>query len=375
MQSRAVSSRENTDGASLVLLCKSTESISTFRSAYMHVSRQNNVTELYSLIKFLRIKPLSNWDTFNTQIAKPVNAGKGASRAMKRLQVRSHCHVLHVFYRLICHFQVVLKQIMLRRQKDQILNGKPLIELPKRTVNIISCPFDPSELAFYNALENKMEHVIEKLMSQNKGNNAYMSVLLLLLRLRQGSLLPQCSWIKIDMCSFKLACNSPVLIAEDYKMDMDAVDPKKKNIDSKDDEADDLADAFGQLGVTRKCQVCMVEYVITYHVFDIINILSRLTPKNIGGEGWDTHCTDCVTLAQQAKRAKEDRPSSAKIRMILKLLKDVDERSQCEEKTIIFSQFTKMLDLIEPFLDEKGIKYVRCKFSPPCSMVSCSHRT
>lgn len=266
---------------------------------------QNNVTELYSLIKFLRIKPLSNWDTFNTQIAKPVNAGKGASRAMKRLQV-------------------VLKQIMLRRQKDQILNGKPLIELPKRTVNIISCPFDPSELAFYNALENKMEHVIEKLMSQNKGNNAYMSVLLLLLRLRQ-------------------ACNSPVLIAEDYKMDMDAVDPKKKNIDSKDDEADDLADAFGQLGVTRKCQVCMVE----------------LTPKNIGGEGWDTHCTDCVTLAQQAKRAKEDRPSSAKIRMILKLLKDVDERSQCEEKTIIFSQFTKMLDLIEPFLDEKGIKYVR----------------
>lgn len=68
-----------------------------------------------------------------------------------------------------------------------------------------------------------------------------------------------------------------------------------------------------------------------------------------------------MTLAQQAKRAKEDRPSSAKIRMILKLLKEVDERSQGEEKTIIFSQFTKMLDLIEPFLKDEGIKYVRCK--------------
>lgn len=67
-----------------------------------------------------------------------------------------------------------------------------------------------------------------------------------------------------------------------------------------------------------------------------------------------------MALAQQAKRAKEDRPSSAKIRMILKLLDDVDQRSQSEEKTIIFSQFTKMLDLIEPFLVEKGIKYVRC---------------
>jgi hypothetical protein len=49
-------------------------------------------------------------------------------------------------------------------------------------------------------------------------------------------------------------------------MDMDAVDPKaKKNVDPKDDEADDLADVFGQLGVTRKCQVCMVEYVFAYH--------------------------------------------------------------------------------------------------------------
>ena len=44
------------------------------------------MTELYSLIKFLGIKPLSNWETFNIQIAKPVNSGKGAGRAMKRLQ-------------------------------------------------------------------------------------------------------------------------------------------------------------------------------------------------------------------------------------------------------------------------------------------------
>ena len=51
------------------------------------LDRQNNVTELYSLLKFLRIKPLSNWDTFNTQIAKPVTSGRGAGRAMKRLQV------------------------------------------------------------------------------------------------------------------------------------------------------------------------------------------------------------------------------------------------------------------------------------------------
>ena len=77
---------------------------------------------------------------------------------------------------------------MLRRQKDQIINGKALIELPKRTVNVVSCDFDPSEHYFYESLETKMEGVIKKLMATSTGNSSYISVLLLLLRLRQGTL-------------------------------------------------------------------------------------------------------------------------------------------------------------------------------------------
>jgi SNF2 family DNA or RNA helicase len=74
---------------------------------------------------------------------------------------------------------------MLRRRKNDELNGKKLIELPKRTVEIVSCPFDSSEKQFYSSLETKMGDVLEELMNQEKGNK-YMSVLLLLLRLRQG---------------------------------------------------------------------------------------------------------------------------------------------------------------------------------------------
>ncbi|KAF8065081.1 SNF2 family DNA-dependent ATPase [Lyophyllum atratum] len=275
-----------------------------FRWCLTGTPMQNNVVELYSLIKFLRIKPLSNWDNFNTQIAKPVKNGKGASRAMKRLQV-------------------VLKQIMLRRRKDQSLNGKALIDLPARIVNVVSCPFDSSEKAFYEALEGKMESVIEKLMANNKGKSNYISVLLLLLRLRQ-------------------ACNHPILVAQDYQKDTDALEPKaKKSVDEPD--ADDLVGAFAQLGVTRKCQVCTTE----------------LGPDNTASGDLDSTCVDCAPLALQAREAEATRPSSAKIRMILKLLGEIDTRSAGEEKTIIFSQFTKMLDLIEPFLLDKGVEYVR----------------
>lgn len=77
---------------------------------------------------------------------------------------------------------------MLRRRKDQLINGEVLIKLPKRHIDIVSCEFDASEKEFYAALEAKMEDVIEKLMSSSKGNK-YIGALTLLLRLRQGMFL------------------------------------------------------------------------------------------------------------------------------------------------------------------------------------------
>ena len=47
--------------------------------------------------------------------------------------------------------------------------------------------------------------------------------------------------------------------------------------------------------------------------------------------------------------------------MLLKLLNDVEERSEKKEKTIVFSQFTSFLNLIEPFLKKTGVAYVRCE--------------
>ncbi|KAJ7749566.1 SNF2 family DNA-dependent ATPase [Mycena maculata] len=282
-----------------------------FRWCLTGTPMQNSVDELFSLLKFLRIKPLNDWERFNEQIAKPVKTGRGAGRAMKRLQV-------------------VLKQIMLRRTKTQQLNGKALVDLPPRTIEVVSCAFDPSEQAFYTALETKMEGVIEKIMRQSGGGgSAYIGVLLLLLRLRQ-------------------ACNHPCLVSKDYKTDMDAVDPKVKKSSSTgtseagDIDGDDLAAAFGALNVaTRKCQVCMLE-------MDARNMV----------EG-ESYCIDCAPLAMQAKMEDAERNSSAKIRMILKLLREIDERSDGEEKTIIFSQFTSMLNLVEPFLREAGVRFVR----------------
>jgi SNF2 family DNA or RNA helicase len=66
-------------------------------------------------------------------------------------------------------------------------------------------------------------------------------------------------------------------------------------------------------------------------------------------------------------------PSSAKIRKMLEILnairlrtkgeRDEDGKNIPSEKTIVFSQFTTMLDLIEPFLAYEGIDYARCEYN------------
>ena len=153
---------------------------------------------------------------------------------------------------------------------------------------------------------------------------------------RQGIVLTPCG----------LACNHPALISKDYRNDQEAVDPKSASQDD-EDEGDDLAALLGGLTIARKpCQICQ----------------KSLTTDNT----WkDDVCVDCKEVFSAARKAAADKdyglpPHSSKTRMILKLLKDIDARGE-REKTIIFSQFTSMLDLIEPFLRKEGIKFVRCK--------------
>lgn len=56
--------------------------------------------------------------------------------------------------------------------------------------------------------------------------------------------------------------------------------------------------------------------------------------------------------------------------MLLKLIMETEKKSDGKEKTIVFSQFTSFLNLIEPFLKSHGIAYVRCTLKTmPCSLL------
>ena len=74
---------------------------------------------------------------------------------------------------------------MLRRSKDDTINGIRILDLPPKTIVVVKCDFSKQERRFYNSLEVKMMDTMAKIQRTND-NRAYMHVLTMLLRLRQG---------------------------------------------------------------------------------------------------------------------------------------------------------------------------------------------
>jgi SNF2 family DNA or RNA helicase len=202
---------------------------------------QNNLDELQSLIKFLRIKPYNDLAAWKEQITKPLNNGRGAL-AIERLQV-------------------VLKAFMKRRTKDVLKlnnNLKPNgpgseggqkkssgFKIVNREVIKVSAEFTPGELNFYKRLEQRTDNSLEKIMGGSKID--YAGALVLLLRLRQS-------------------CNHPDLVKSDLAKDKDILlqsgtsGSQPATAAGKQDDLDSMADLFGALSVvSKKCDICQAE--------------------------------------------------------------------------------------------------------------------
>ena len=214
---------------------------SEYRWCLTGTPMQNNLDELQSLIKFLRIKPYDELSVWKDQITRPLSQGKGGL-AMKRLQT-------------------YLKVFMKRRTKDILkaegaLNpgGKPTkdgsvsqgFRITERVVEKIEVGFTPSERAYYERLEKRTDKSLERMMKDD--GLSYMGALTLLLRLRQ-------------------ACNHSQLVKKSLTTDKDAIttgqvpgsqSAKKQTVTNGD--VDEMADLLGGLSMeSKQCDVCLIK--------------------------------------------------------------------------------------------------------------------
>ncbi|KAM3543822.1 hypothetical protein ARSEF1564_003267 [Beauveria bassiana] len=140
----------------------------TFRWCLTGTPMMNGVLELYSLLAFLRIRPYCAWDRFRQQFGV-LFGKKGDEKSVAMSKLRA-----------------LLKAIMLRRKKNSMLDGKPILELPTKTEMVVYAELSADERDYYNQLEKKAQVLFSKYLREGSVGRNYSNILVLLLRLRQA---------------------------------------------------------------------------------------------------------------------------------------------------------------------------------------------
>ncbi|KAK7460615.1 DNA helicase rad5 [Stygiomarasmius scandens] len=272
----------------------------------------NSLRDLHPFLRILKIKPMLDYQWYTEKVINPIAGGSASSRG--RAYQRLH---------------IVLSRVMLRRRKDDMLNGKKLLDLQEMDTNLVYCELDPFEREIYEALQSRFDSILGRLLSQaaeKRNKRLYTCFWVLLLRLRQGGN-HQFSENRIDLLS--IACLHPSLIIKDYT-------PEEHEMHEVAEQEGVREERSETEGGNDRCILCGL----------------LLTGSNVDANQHKILCGEVMELTRQklSQHTSGSMVESSKIRMILHILEDIHQRSP-KEKTIIYSQFTNMLDVIAKFLE------------------------
>lgn len=353
---------------------------STYRWVLSGTPIQNNMDELYSLIRFLRIPPYNKEDKFNQDISRPFSKRNNEKfddidrkQAVKKVQV-------------------LLRAIMLRRSKTDEIDGKPILELPPKNIELTKSELQGTELVFYQELEGKNKALVKKLLS-GPSRGAYSSVLTLLLRLRQACCHPELvrlgekrsastkvvngknfdrDWLRLFKCIQRM----PKSYIENTQLSlesssciwcMEQLEPESSSVltgcghmlcemcvEPFIEEAVTLPQARkGRNGSTYiPCHECGKinndQEIVTYGLFDQ-TVNKKFTQQELYNEylrEMDRQRNEYKLNSIVNFRSLE---SSTKIQQCIDIIKDVYDKSS-DEKIIIFSQFCVFFDILQHFI-------------------------
>lgn len=126
----------------------------------------NRLTDLYSLLRFLKVEPWGDFAFFNSFIAKPF-----MQKNPKALEI----------------VQVVLESILIRREKKtKDKDGMPIVELPPKTTDIVRLSFTPLERKIYESVYERAYMQYQTLAAAGTISRNFTFIFSVLMRLRQA---------------------------------------------------------------------------------------------------------------------------------------------------------------------------------------------
>ncbi|KAI4522550.1 hypothetical protein K525DRAFT_255497 [Schizophyllum commune Loenen D] len=130
----------------------------------------NSLADIYGLLRFGHFRPWNDYPSFDSHIIKMQN--EDAPMAGQRAQA-------------------ILKPLIMRRTKDSMLEGQPILRLPPKDIELVKMEFTPDERQIYDDIEQQTQVRINKYIAKGTLVKNYSFVLVLILRLRQLTCHPQ----------------------------------------------------------------------------------------------------------------------------------------------------------------------------------------
>ncbi|ONK56914.1 uncharacterized protein A4U43_C10F14580 [Asparagus officinalis] len=303
---------------------------------------QNKLEDIYSLLRFLRIEPWGNWGLWHKLIQKPYEEGN--ERGLKLVQS-------------------ILRQIMLRRTKSSTdRDGRPIIVLPPARVEIIYCEMTAAEKDFYDALFKRSKVKFDQFVAQGRVLHNYASILELLLRLRQCCDHPFLVKSRGDTREF-LDLNK--LAKRFLQGGKDAIG-KESNILQSEAYIKEVVEELRN-GEEGECPICLEVYEDA-----VLTPCAHRLCRECLLASWSNATTGSCPVCRSIINRQEliTAPTSSRFQIDIEknwiesskisvLLQDLENLRSSGSKSILFSQWTAFLDLLEIPLSRRNFTFLR----------------
>ncbi|KAI8320082.1 hypothetical protein GQ54DRAFT_247980, partial [Martensiomyces pterosporus] len=279
---------------------------------------QNRLDDLFSLLRFLHATPLDNWRVWLTYIGAPFHenlrqvidgSGKyeegniGANRVQRLMQT-----------------------ICLRRMKQQIdkKTNRTMIELPPKFEVVRWLNLADGERRLYRMAENIARDKYNDMSRDGTLLKNYMHILKIILRLRQ-------------------LCTHPKLWSEDKWKEAHVLAADAEAADNAASQMPSTSDGNDAGGVPKA---------------SARQLPGTSTPSTAQLPDGPESGVEVPEYAELNRLCRQQNTSTK----IMTLLEDIDKirnRQWATDPCVVFSQWTGMLDLIEPLLEQRGILFAR----------------
>uniref|UniRef100_UPI003AADDD61 transcription termination factor 2 n=1 Tax=Centroberyx gerrardi TaxID=166262 RepID=UPI003AADDD61 len=274
---------------------------------------QNNLLDMYSLLKFLRCSPFDEYKLWKSQV------DNGSKRGGERLNI-------------------LTRNLLLRRTKDQRdSTGRPLVSLPDRTCRVHRLKLSADEQAVYDVVFAQSRSTLQNYLKRHEGND-----------LSKGNSSTANPFDKVAQ-EFGVSQSDPAV--------------------SSSQQPQQVSSTVHILSLLLRLRQCCCHLSLLRKTLDqselqgdgvVLSLEEQLSALSLSSgpspSGPDLKDTVALNGSRFASRLFDDTSESSKISAIVSELEAIRQRSD-DQKSVIVSQWTSMLHIVAVHLRRLGLRY------------------